>query len=540
MKQKLPIGTSDFKILRRENYVYVDKTLFIEKLLNTGRFFFLSRPRRFGKTLFLSTLYYFFRGEKDLFKGLYIYERWKWEKYPVIRLSMTATTPFDKEAFILSLNELLRGVFDAYGLQRYYNAKFPPSINFRNLIEHLSRKENSSVVVLIDEYDVPLTDNLLNPKVFHEVRNFLRQFYRVLKDNDHYIAFLFVTGVTKFAHVSLFSGFNNLEDISLTEEFATICGYTEKEFLHYFKDYLPENPQQLRQNLQIIRQWYNGYDFYGYDKKNSQVTYEQHRTQNCVYNPYDILLYLRQKTFDVYWFTTATPSFLIEFAQKHHLNIPIASLEKMQISTSVLRTYELQRISLVALMFQTGYLTLDKRLQLPDHSVAFTLRIPNHEVRIALAEYLLLHYFQLPFESVSLPTAYEIKENLAKGAIERFLNFLHSLYAALPYETKGKIFHYEDFHRDLLFTILWLLDIAPVAEDISIRGRADLSFVVGNNAYVIEFKVNGEKLSKGIEQIKSKGYHQKYLGRCGKVFLISLTFDRQRRQLQAVYEQISV
>jgi hypothetical protein len=284
--RKLPIGIQSFVDIRTENYYYVDKTPFVHRLVETGKYYFLSRPRRFGKSLFLDTLRQAFLGKKELFEGLYLEKNWDWSvSYPVVYISFGAGVIKSTEELVETCFYLLRRHAEDYDLkltEKLYNKRF------EELIYKLYRQSGQKVVVLIDEYDKPILDNIERREVAAEIREALKNFYSVIKDADPYLKFCFITGVSKFSKVSIFSGLNNLEDITLSESFAILCGYTQEELEAVFADRLKGV------DLDEVRRWYNGYNFLG----------------EPVYNPFDILLFLKEKRFRFYWFETGTPTFL--------------------------------------------------------------------------------------------------------------------------------------------------------------------------------------------------------------------------------------
>nr|WP_038055397.1 AAA family ATPase [Thermodesulfobacterium hydrogeniphilum] len=301
--KKLPIGIQSFEVIRTERYYYVDKSPFVEKLANEGKYFFLSRPRRFGKSLFLDTLRQAFLGRKELFTGLYLENHWDWsKKYPVIYISFGAGVVKSKEELIETIFFILRRFTEDYEVElaeKLYNKRFEK--RFEELILKLYRKYNQKVVVLIDEYDKPILDNIENPEIAIEMRECLKNFYSVLKDADPYLKFVFITGVSKFSKVSLFSGLNNLQDITLNPEYGTICGYTQNEFEIIFAERLKDI------NLEEVKKWYNGYFW----------------LKEPVYNPFDILLFLAEKDFRSFWFETGTPTFLIKLLYEKNFTFPV-------------------------------------------------------------------------------------------------------------------------------------------------------------------------------------------------------------------------
>jgi len=334
MKKLLPIGISDFKKLREGGYVYVDKTEYIYRLVKEGSgYYFLSRPRRFGKSLLLSTIEYLFRGERELYKGMYIEDKWNWEeKYPVVRIDFGDTQVRSTEELEKELKAIIIEAGKVYGYK--YNEEYTINRNLRLLTEKIYEESKKRMIILIDEYDKPILDNIEKKEEAEKIREALKGFYITLKGVDKYIRFMLITGVSKFSKVSLFSGLNQLEDISLNKEYGNICGYTQEELEKNFKEYLEGV------DLEEVKEWYNGYSFLG----------------DRVYNPFDILLYLKSKVYKNYWYKTGTPSFLIKLIKKKRYDI--TKLENMVVREDILEKFDIEEIRIEALMYQTGYLTI--------------------------------------------------------------------------------------------------------------------------------------------------------------------------------------
>jgi len=368
--QNLPIGIQTFNEIITNNYLYIDKTEVFAKLLNRGKYFFLSRPRRFGKSLLVSTLKEIFRGNKELFKNLYIYDEYDWnEKYPVIHLSMSnlkgtenLTSVYESAYLMLETNAIENGI----SLKKYDN----PAIMFSKLISELSKI--NKVVVLIDEYDKPIVDHLTQNDVCKRNINFLRDFYSVLKDYDEHIKFCLLTGVSKFSKVSVFSGLNNLYDITLDRNFSTICGITQEEIDKYFDDRLPAiaNEYNITVNelKQKIKEWYNGYSWDG---------------KNKLYNPFSILSFFSSFKFDNYWFSSGTPTFLIE--KYRESKTVIEDIKEFKIGSTFFDQSEIDIIDFRPLLFQTGYLTV-KEYDFINN--IYTLGYPNKEVKDAFLSFI--------------------------------------------------------------------------------------------------------------------------------------------------------
>ncbi|MDR2621894.1 MAG: AAA family ATPase, partial [Dysgonamonadaceae bacterium] len=358
--KNLPIGIQSFADLRKKGYLYVDKTKDIHKMITSGKIYFLSRPRRFGKSLLISTLKAIFKGEKKLFEGLYIYDRWDWtQQYPVIRLDfgeINCQTPEELE------NDLSKKLLEK---ARQYNIdlKRTSSGGFAELIENLYKTTGQQVVVLIDEYDKPITDHLSQLEVMIANKNILHNFYQVLKAADEYLHFVLLTGVSKFAGVSIFSALNNANDITVNEKYASICGYTQEELETYFSEYLEETAENTGLNKEdLIEEIHNWYDGYSWDGK------------TFVYNPYSTLLLFENKVFGNYWFRTGTPTFLVELLKKRNQLAPV--FEPLVTTLTSFDSCDPVLVGEIPLLFQTGYLTI-KRRELFRGLPHYTLGIPN-------------------------------------------------------------------------------------------------------------------------------------------------------------------
>ncbi len=366
--RKLPIGIQNFKELRTENYYYVDKTLFVKQLVEGGKYYFLSRPRRFGKSLFLDTLKQAFSGNKPLFEGLYLEKNWDWNiKYPVIHISFGEGVIEDEKDLEKRIQQILRD--NAKNLNLAFQEEYDNRYFFIQLIREACKKYDQKVVVLVDEYDKPILDNLTQKEKAVKIREKLKDLYSVIKDSDEYLKFAFLTGVSKFGKISSFSGL----DITLDPRYGTLSGYTEKELAETFQDRLEGV------NLEEVRRWYNGYSWLG----------------EKVYNPFDILLFLREKQFRPYWFETGTPSFLIQLLQEKKYYLP--DLENLKASELLLGSFEIERIPIETLLFQTGYLTITGTLEFEDQRI-FELAYPNKEVKISLMNSFLEDLLQNPTE----------------------------------------------------------------------------------------------------------------------------------------------
>ena len=372
---KYPIGIQDFEDLRRNGYKYVDKTNFVYKLADEGKYYFLSRPRRFGKSLFLSTLEAYFQGKKELFEGLAIYDlETEWKKYPIFHIDLNTANFREKDSLYNVLNDYLTGWEDKYGTR---DSEVTLPLRFKGVIARAAEKEGRGVVILIDEYDKPILQTLQTPELQAEHRAQLKAFYSVLKTQDRYIKFAFLTGVTKFGKISVFSDLNNLMDISMDYRYVNICGTTEEELKSYFKEGISElasaNGDSESETIDKLRMRYGGYHF----EKNSEG----------IYNPFSVLNTLAKHRYKNYWFETGTPTFLIELLKEHGYRLP--DLSKEQVSANVMSSMDSSFPNPIPVIYQSGYLTIkgyDERFK------KYQLGFPNKEVEEGFLNLLLPLY----------------------------------------------------------------------------------------------------------------------------------------------------
>jgi hypothetical protein len=508
MKKLLPIGISDFKKLIEGNYIYVDKTEYIYKLIQEGgNYYFLSRPRRFGKSLLISTLEYLFKGERELYKGLYIEDKWNWEeKYPVVRIDFVKTQVRDEK----ELEKELRATIIETGKRyRYkYNKEYTINKNFELLIERMYEESSKQVIILIDEYDKPILDNIEKKEGVEMIREGLKGFYTTLKGLDRYIRFVLVTGVSKFAKVSLFSGLNQLEDISLNKEYGNICGYTQQELEIYFKDYLKDL------NLEEIKDWYNGYSFLG----------------DRLYNPFDILLYLKNKVFKNYWYETGKTEFLFKLLKTSNYQLPY--LNKLYYTNDILDKFDIEYISIEALMFQTGYLTIKEVKQIESEEM-YLLDYPNKEVRQSFNRDLVFYITK----SYHTDRIYNLKIAIINENILEIKNQLEIFLNSISYN----ILKNEYVYQAAIYGLIYSTGFNVIIEDNTSKGRIDLTILLNKSiAYIIEFKVLEDEKEKGkaINQILQKEYYKKYLN-YDKVYILGIEINKVKKQVvNFEYKQI--
>jgi len=512
--KKLPIAITTFADIRdkAQNYLYVDKTGIAKQLIDQGKYYFLSRPRRFGKSLFLDTLSDLFQGKKALFEGLAVYQQWDWNShYPVINISLN-TGRFNTEEGIESrIFDTLRWNRKKWGVECEEPRNIPSC--FTELIENIYEKHQQKVVILIDEYDKPILDNITHKAQAMVAREVLKAFYSVIKDNDCYIKFVFITGVSKFSKMNLFSGLNNLTDITTMSDYATICGYTHHDIQTTFKEHL----QSV--DLEQLKMWYNGYNYLGGE-------------DNKVYNPYDILLFINNHClYENYWWETGNPSFLIKTLQEQNYYIP--NLENIIVSKEILNTFDIERIDLIALLWQTGYLTFARKVANFDDTYDYQLKIPNREIQKSLNQ-LFITYLTDQTLDIRMNQK-QIYQDLVSHDIASLKNTLSALFASIPYNNYANkiIQKYEGYYASVVFTYLMSLGFPCIAEDVTNKGRIDLTLKLPNRIVIIEFKVDSPETA--LEQIKQKKYYAKYQAEAyekgQELYIVGICFSSQDKNI---------
>ena len=499
MAQKYPVGIQDFSEVRTRGYVYVDKTPFIDTLVNQSKFYFLSRPRRFGKSLFVSTLEYLFKGREDLFKGLFIEDKWDWSvTNPVIKISFSNIGHKDK-GLKNAINDSLNNTARSYGieLKEEFN-----STKFKELIEKLDA-QYGQVVVLIDEYDKPVIDYLgtNTPKAI-ENRDVLKGFYSILKDADPYLKLVFITGVSKFSKVSIFSDLNNLFDLSIDPNFEGCCGITQTELDAYFADELKTL------DTEKVKKWYNGYHW------GEGVS---------VYNPFSLLNFFTKKVFQNYWFETGTPTFLINLNMEYQRY----DFENVKIPATQLSTYDIEKLQIIPLMFQTGYLTIKNYNEEDD---LYELSYPNEEVRRSYISLLADAYTHSTNEPIQV-MATEIRNALRIADIKKVESILNSVFKSLPYEVWQK--ENEHFYHAIIYLTFRLLGIYVESQVQTSDGRIDALVKVNEYIYAFEFKLDGSA-SQALQQIKDKGYLQPYQNIDKTCIGIGVNFSRKLKKVEEI------
>ena len=514
--KNLPIGIQTIEEIITDGYIYVDKTQFALELIQTGKHYFLSRPRRFGKSLFVSTLKEIFKGNKALFEGYHIAQsNYDWKPYPVLVLNfgdIANETPKELKA---DLSDELTTMGEEQDIK-----VVKPSLasQLKALIKALAK--NGRVVVLIDEYDKPLIDNLHNPKVAEGNRKLLQSFFGVLKNLDEYIKFTFITGISKFSKVSLFSGANHLNDISMSAQYAAMMGYTQEDLVQYFGQYVQAIVQKKNQQgkpsteeevLAEIKDWYNGYRF------SEEEIY--------VYNPFSTLKYLAEKKPESYWFATATPTFLVEELKKRPQEI--TSLSQMLATQKDLSDIsKITRITLPALLFQTGYLTIQ------DYDVklkAYQLDFPNKEVREALFGAMLeeLGEGELKFLDVSR-MAEKVRESLSTLALETFVEIINDHFARIPYQVYDNA--KEGLYQAIFIICLELSGIHTQGEVATNKGRIDVLCQLTEMFYIFELKVDQEA-AIAMRQAVNQEYSQRCRHQGKQIVVMGVSFSSKKRNI---------
>ena len=505
MRKKLPIGIQTFSKIREDNYYYVDKTGFALSLIDQGGHYFLSRPRRFGKSLFLDTLKELFEGNRLLFQGLTAHDQWNWSvTYPVIKISFG-------EGVLKSGGELKERITE---LLRHHQQRLGVSCEaasnagcFLELIQKTHQKFGQRVVILVDEYDKPILDNIESPDTALEMREKLKDIYSVIKGADAHVKFAFLTGVSKFSKVSLFSGLNNLKDITIDKRYSAICGYTDSDLDAVFA------PELEGLDRDEIRDWYNGYNWTG----------------DAVYNPFDLLLLFDQRQFRPWWFETGTPTFLIKLLSQRQQFTP--DLARIMAPESLLSTFDVGNIPVEALLFQTGYLTIDSARFLPGR-LELTLRYPNKEVQSSLNDALLRELSQDPMvPAVNVSRLYDI---LMADDLPALRELFHSFFASIPHDwyRKNQLAGYEGYYASIFYSYFAALGLEIIVEDATNKGRIDMTVRYNRRIYLFEFKVvEMVPEGKALEQLKSKGYAEKYRRYGEPISLIGVEFSRVSRNI---------
>lgn len=511
--RRLPLGVQDFEGLRKDNYIYVDKTAQIYELIHTSKQYFLSRPRRFGKSLLLSTLKAYWEGKQELFCGLSIEELEKdneeaWQEYPVFYFDFNRGG-YEKKSAIEDILEVHLREWEAlYNIQEASTL----SVRFQNLLKETSSQSGKRCVVLVDEYDKPLLENVANPELAEHNKDVFKAFFSTLKSYDAYIQFVFITGVTKFSKVSIFSDLNQLKDISLKKEYASLCGITENELKHIFEPELQKMSSEMNTGLddclELLRRTYDGYRF--------------HPAGISVYNPYSVLNALDDKEIRSYWFETGTPTFLVRYLKKMEYDIQKFSDQTLYANESMLSDYRTDNPDPVPLLYQTGYLTItgydSKRRR-------YTLGFPNEEVRYGFLENLLPEYTPTAISGNGLDI-FTLDKYVETGNTDGIRNVLTGLFADITYTTQDRPF--EHYFQTVIYLVFTLLGKHAHTEIHTSYGRIDCTVETDRFIYLFEFKRDASA-QEAIEQIEDNGYAARYIADPRKLFRIGMNFDSAKR-----------
>ena len=506
-----PIGIQNFDDLRRNDFVYVDKTHHIHRLASTGKYYFLSRPRRFGKSLLVSTMEAYFKGRKELFKGLAMEGLEKdWIEYPVLHLDLNGSKYLEPDDLDVTLSMHLDRWESEYGITSRYSKL---SARFQNIIDGIYDKTGPKVVILIDEYDKPIVDNLVNPALADYYKNVLQGFYSVMKAKDGKIRFGFLTGVSKIGKLSVFSGLNNLTDISMENEYSDICGISESDLHKHFYESVTELADANRLSIDEcygkLKDMYDGYHF--------------SEDSDGMYNPFSILNTLRSKKFKEYWFETGTPTMLVNVMKQTSFDVTTLS-DNVVVSAEDLNGM-LDIINRpVPLFFQTGYLTIkdyDREFN------EYTLGFPNDEVKNGFLRFIYSYYVPVnPAEGNT--TTSKLTRALRAGDPNTFMKILEALFANTTYQIQGdseKNFQYA------MYIIIELLGEYVQAERGTSNGRIDLLLQTKDYIYIVELKIDNTA-DAALQQIKEKGYAKPFADDPRKIFKIGVSFSTENRRIE--------
>ncbi len=503
--QKLPVGIQDFRKIREDGYLYVDKTQYIYELALQSGYYFLSRPRRFGKSLLVSTLKELFEGSKELFEGLWIEEHWDWDKAnPVLHI------PFSSLGYKeLGLDRALHRHLDKIIETKDFDVEEESlSQKFEELLKAFAQTEGR-VVLLIDEYDKPIIDYLGGEiEQAKENQQILKNFYSVIKDSDPYIRMVFITGVSKFSRVSIFSDLNNLYDITLSDSYAAMLGYTQEEleafFARHLKDFCEKKNYNREEALAQIRRWYNGYSWNG---------------EAFVYNPFSILLFFKDHKFINYWFKTATPTFLINLIRKE----VYYDFDGVKVGDAAFDSFDIEHLDIITLLFQTGYLTIKKY---DAGRELYTLGYPNREVKKSMLEYL-VHAFSNTSATQVRAYAFDVADALEEEDLEKVRDVFNILLYNLPYQLHQKA---ESFYHAIVHLFFTYMGLDVQSEVSTARGRADSIVEFDDKIYCFEFKLD-RSAQEALEQLKNRGYADKYRNTGKKIILIGVNFSSEKREV---------
>lgn len=520
--KKLPVSAQSFVKIITGNYTYIDKTEHIYRLIQNDCCFF-ARPRRFGKSLLCSTLKSLFLGKKELFKGLWIEREsnYAWPVHPVVHIDFLSIPHKTPEELDAALKRYLIDIALSYDLPLLETTT--PNEMLGKLVKQLHKKFALGVVIIIDEYDKPILVHLHNMPVAEQMREILKSFYEVIKALDEYLHFVFITGVSRFSQTSIFSGLNQLLDISMSPDFAHLVGCTEQELSMVFSEHLEAMAYAQKISTETLicqmRSMYNGYRFWRNQTLRQMDTFE-HGIEK-VFNPFSIVNALHQTVVINFWITSATPVFLINLFKENHF--PVVSFEELKADLSELGTFDIENLPLTALLFQTGYLTIKSY---DTATKNFTLSYPNAEVRDALLNEMLKLMVSLESNKINALITKLLDDLAAKNTAE-FLKGLTEFYANIPYDL---YIAKEKYYQTIFFVVLKLIGVVIDVEISTNIGRIDAVVETKNYLYIIEFKIN-KKASVALEQIREKKYFERYLSDQRQIILMGISFDTDLKNI---------
>ncbi len=521
--QQLPLGISTFSVIRNDGYLYVDKTKDIYNLITQGRRYFLSRPRRFGKSLLVSTLKEILSGNKSLFKDLWIEKSdYAWQPHGVIFLSFSGLGIKDADSLTSGLLRILSRIAQSYELTEPIHTT-SPEFALDDLARALYNRFGK-VAILIDEYDYPILKVLDDQKKAKEIRDSLQNFFSAIKDLDEYVSFTFITGVSAFAKAGIFSGLNNLTVITLNKQWATICGYTDQEIDHYFTPYIQawiNKKNIIKQNIsydelrQQIKYWYNGYQF------GANVF--------SVYNPFSVMHAFNEQEYKNFWLGTGTPSFLIKEIKKNYrtVELEMLHLESFYATEDFLSAFEIGSTPLVSLLFQSGYLTI---VRVDGEERVYTLDYPNYEVRTAMEQYFLSVFTQTDVNQAGLFVS-ELRTAFREKNISEIVALIKLTFARVPYPTH---ISEEKFYHGLLHVLFSAAGLKVYSEYMTSHARIDIIVELPSVNYVIELKFN-QSAEKVLEQIENRKYYEALQYENKPIMLLGLNFHRKPKEFDITY-----
>lgn len=507
---KYPIGIQNFEDLRLNNYIYIDKTKYIYKLANEGKYYFLSRPRRFGKSLLISTMEAYFQGKKELFDGLAIQkEETEWKSYPILHIDLNTANFREEDSLYTLLNDYLCQWESVYGTRE---SETTLALRFKGIVARIAQKEGKGVVILIDEYDKPILQTLQYPELQDKHRNMLKAFYSVLKTQDKYIKFAFITGVTKFGKVSVFSDLNNLTDISMDNRYVAICGLTEEELASNFKQGIEELAKTygdtIEETIAKLRERYDGYHF------------EEHTIG--IYNPFSVLNAMSRKQYKDYWFETGTPTFLVDLLKLH--NFKLQELSHERITSNVINGIDSISTNPIPAMYQSGYLTItgyDERFK------KYLLGFPNREVEEGFFNFLLPLYTSAGDSSQFMVD--EFIRDVEAANVEQFMKRLTTFFASTNYQVAGNA---ELYFQNALYLIFKIMGFHIQVEFPTSDGRIDVIMQTADYIYIIECKLDGSA-DEALRQIEEKQYAAPFAMDKRRLIKIGINFSSKTRGVES-------